>query len=107
MAPPSWATSEQLTFLRSYIPIFVDSTAKETQSKFWPRLSEDWFSHWPELDVLVKDGKLPPQCSAADSDASDDPDASNAKYRLTNEERELYGAAIKTHKQVSDQLAEK
>ena len=103
MAPPSWATSEQLTFLRSYMPIFVDYTAKETQSKFWPRLSEDWFSRWPELDVLVKDGKLPPQCSTADPDAPDDPDASNPKYQLTNEERELYGVAIKMRKQVSAQ----
>jgi len=54
------ATSEQLTFLRSYVPIFADYTAKETQSKFWPRLSEDWFSRWSELDVLIKDGHLPP-----------------------------------------------
>ena len=100
MAPPSWATSEQLTFLRSYMPIFVDYTTKETQSKFWPCLSEDWFSHWPELDVLIKDGKLPPQCSVADPDA---PDASNPKYRLTNEECELYGVAIKMRKQVSAQ----
>ena len=103
MAPPSWATSEQLTFLCSYMPIFVDYTAKETQSKFWPHLSEDWFSRWPELDVFVKNGKLPPQCSVADPDMPDNPDASNPKYRLTNEEHELYGAAIKTCKQVNAQ----
>ena len=103
MAPLSWATSEQLTFLRSYMPIFVDYTTKETQSKFWPCLSEDWFSRWPELDILVKDGKLPPQCSVADPDAPDDPDTSYPKYQLTNKEHELYGAAIKTRKQVSAQ----
>ena len=93
MAPPNWATSEQLTFLRSYIPIFADYTAKETQSKFWPRISEDWFSRWPELDVLIKEGRLPPQARSANPDAP---------YLLTDEERELYGTAIQTRKQVSD-----
>jgi hypothetical protein len=101
MAPPNWATSEQLEFLRSYIPIFVEYTAKENQSKFWPRLSEDWFGRWPELDVLIKDGQLPPQAGASDSDMPDDPDAANPRYRLTKEERELYGSAIQTRKQVS------
>jgi len=101
MAPSSWATSEQLKFLHSYIPIFVDYTAKETQSKFWPRLSEDWFSRWPELDVLIKDGQLPPQAGTSDPDGPEDQDAVNPKYQLTKEERELYGAAIQTRKQVN------
>ena len=101
MAPPNWATSDQLKFLRSYVPIFIEHTEKETQSKFWPRLSEDWFSRWPELDRLIKDGKLPPQASAGGHDAPDDADAMNARYKLTNEERELYGEAIKTRKHVS------
>jgi hypothetical protein len=100
MAPPNWATSEQLEFLRGYIPTFVDYSAKENQPKFWARLSEDWFSRWPELDVLIKDGQLPPQCRP-DPDTPDNSDAINPKYRLSNEERELYGAAIKTRKQVS------
>jgi hypothetical protein len=99
MAPPNWATSEQLQFLRSYVPIFVDYTAKENQSKFWPRLCEDWFSRWPELDVLIKDGRLPPQASAANPNAPDDADA--MRYKLTEVERELYGSAIRTRKQVS------
>jgi len=101
MAPPNWATDEQLKFLRDYIPVFVDYTAKETQSKFWPRLNEDWFNRWPELDVLIKNGQLPPQVSASDPDAPGDHDSENPRYQLTNEERELYGAAIKTRKQVS------
>jgi len=101
MAPKNWATSEQLDFLRSYIPIFVNYTANDNQSKFWPRLNEDWFSHWPELDVLVKNGQLPPQASASDSDAPNDRDDEHPRYQLTNEERELYGAAIKTCMQVS------
>jgi hypothetical protein len=92
---------EQLKFLRSYVPIFIEHTEKETQSKFWPRLTEDWFSRWPELDILIKDGKLPPQASAGDHNAPDDADAMNARYKLTNEERELYGEAIKTRKHVS------
>lgn len=93
MAPPNWATNEQLEFLRSYTSIFADYTAKENQSKFWPRLSEDWFSRWPELDVLIKDGHLPPQARIANPEAP---------YQLTTAERELYGAAIKTRKQVSE-----
>ena len=101
MAPPNWATSEQLKFLRDYVPTFVDYSAKENQSKFWPRLSKDWFSRWPELDGLIKDGKLLPQCSAADPDAPDDCNATNPKYRLSNEEREIYGAAINTRIKVS------
>ena len=101
MAPSSWATSEQLKFLHSYIPIFVDHTAKETQSKFWPRLSEDWFGRWPELDILIKDGRLPPQAGTSDPDAPEDHDTVNPRYQLTKEERELYGAAIQTRKQVN------
>ena len=101
MAPPNWATSEQLEFLRSYVHIFVEYTAKENQSKFWPRLSEDWFSRWPELDVLIKDRRLPPQASANNPNTSDEADGMNARYELTKEEREIYGAAIKTRKQVS------
>src|SRR6267378_3840972 len=88
MAPPHWATSKQLIFLRGYIPIFIKYTVKENQSKFWPRLNEDWFSRWPELDVLIKDGRLPPQ--AANRDTPDD-SATVTKYKLTNEEREIYG----------------
>lgn len=101
MAPPNWATSEQLEFLCSYAPIFVEHTANETQSKFWPHLSENWFSHWPELNVLIKDRQLPPQASTANPDAPDDANAMNARYKLMNEERELYGAAIRTYKEVS------
>jgi len=98
MAPPHWATSEQLEFLRGYISIFIEHTVKETQSKFWPRLTEDWFSRWPELDVLIKDGRLPPQ--AANPDTPDD-SATMTRYQLTDEEREIYGRAIKTRKEVS------
>jgi len=104
MAPPNWATSEQLHFLRGYIPIFVEYTAKENQSKFWPRLNEAWFSCWPELDVLIKENKLPPQASTSDPDAPDDPNRETPRYQLTIEERELYGTAIQTRKQVSVHL---
>ena len=93
MAPPRWATSEQLEFLRGYIPIFNEYTAKENQSKFWPRLTEDWFSRWPELDVLIQDGRLPLQAVNPDS-------AMVTRYQLTNEEREIYGNAIQTCKEV-------
>jgi hypothetical protein len=101
MAPPNWATSEQLKLLRSYIPIFIDYTASKKQSKFWPCLNEDWFAHWPELDVLIKDGKLPPEVSTSDPNVPDDYDGENPRYKLTNKEYELYEAAIKTRKQVS------
>ena len=98
MALPNWATEEQLAFLCSYISVFADYTAKKSQSKFWPRLSEDWFSRWPVLDVLIKDGHLPPEARAVDPDAPEDVDAINPKYQLTQEERDLYGGAIKTRK---------
>jgi hypothetical protein len=101
MAPPCWATSEQLELLCSYIPLFVEYTAKENQSKFWPRLKEDWFSRWPELDVLVKSGRLPPQASTSDPDALDDLDAEGPRYQLTDAEREIYGTAIETRRKVS------
>ena len=102
MAPPNWATNEQLAFLRSYISIFADYSAKENQSKFWPRLSEDWFSRWPELDALIEAGHLPPEARAVDLDTPEGADTINPKHQLTKEERELYGVAIKTRKQVSD-----
>ena len=101
MAPSSWATSKQLKFLNDYIPIFVNYSVKETQSKFWLWLCEDWFSHWPELNVLIKEGKLPPQCSAANPNVPDDCNVTDPKYQLSKEEHKLYGDAIKTCKQVS------
>src|SRR5437899_2644437 len=101
MAPPNWANNEQLKFLRDYIPTFIDYAANDKQSKFWARLNEDWFSRWPELDVLIKDGKLPPEASTSDPDVLDDHGGENIRYKLTNEERELYGAAIQARKQVS------
>jgi hypothetical protein len=101
MAPPNWATAEQLQFLCNYIPIFIDYTVKENQSKFWPRLNEDWFSHWPELDVLIKNGQLPPQASASSPDTPHGGDSENTRYQLTEREREIYGEAIETRKQVT------
>ena len=101
MAPPNWATGKQLEFLHSYVPIFIEHTEKETQSKFWPHLTEDWFSRWPELDILIKDSKLPLQASAGNHNAPDNANEMNARYKLTNEEQELYGEAIKMHKHVS------
>ena len=98
MAPPHWATSEQLKFLCGYISIFIEHTVKENQSKFWPHLTEDWFSHWPELNVLIKDGHLPLQ--AANPNMPDD-SAMMTRYQLMDEEQEIYGRAIKTHKEVS------
>jgi hypothetical protein len=64
-------------------------------------LSEDWFSRWPELDVLIQGGQVPPQASASNPEVPEDPDTANPRYRLTKEERELYGAAIQARKQVS------
>ena len=101
MAPPNWATGEQLKFLRSYIPIFIEHTAKETQSKFWLHLYKDWFNDWPELDVLIEDGRLPPQASTADPSAPDNLDEEGPKYQLMKGEHEIYGAAIETRRKVS------
>ena len=104
MAPPCWATSEQLDFLRRYIPIFIEYTAKENQSKFWPRLNEDWFSRWPELDALIKDGRLPSQVGSSNTDAPGDLGAEGPRHQLTDAEREIYGAAIETRRKVSISL---
>lgn len=101
MAPPSWATAEQLTFLCGYMPIFADYTEKEKQAKFWPQLNENWFKRWPELDALIKDGQLPPEADPSDPDTPGDHNGESPRYQMTNEERELYGAAIQTRKQVS------
>jgi hypothetical protein len=101
MAPPNWASSEQLTFLRSYIPIFVSYTAEGNQLKFWSRLNEDWFGRWPELDVLISNGQLPPQASTSDPDAPDDPNRENPRYKMTSKECEVYGTAIKARTEVS------
>lgn len=101
MASPNWATSEQLKFLHNYIPIFIDYTAKEKQLKFWACLGEDWFSLWPELNTLIKDHKLPPQATISNSDMPEDPDTAIPRYQLTEEECELYRAAIQICKQVN------
>ena len=98
MAPRRWATAEQLKFLRDYMPIYVDYTEKEKQPKFWPRLNEDWFSCWPELDVLVKDGQLPAQAHSSDPNAPGDPNGGSPRYQMTDKECEIYGTAIQKRK---------
>ena len=64
-------------------------------------MNQDWFSHWPELNDLIKDGKLPREASTSDPDVPGDHNGESPRYKPMNDECELYGAAIQARKQVS------
>src|SRR5277367_3620726 len=92
MAPPCQSTPEQLKFVESYLADYLKYTLEKRQPTFWALLSEAWFSRWPELDVLISSGVLPPE--AGESDGA-------TPYTWPEEHTKLYQQAIKAWKTVS------
>ena len=86
MAPPCQSTPEQLEFLEGYLADYLKYTLEKRQPTFWALLSEAWFSRWPELDVLISSGVLPPE--AAERDGA-------PPYTWPEEHTKLYQQAIK------------
>ncbi|KAJ7792842.1 hypothetical protein B0H14DRAFT_2623461 [Mycena olivaceomarginata] len=78
MAPPSWTTPEQRTWLHSWMLSFIQKQAEGKLNKFWPAMMEAWFKEFPEHEAL---GLTLPS----------DPNAAP----LTDAELVLLGAAIK------------
>ncbi|KAJ6603520.1 hypothetical protein DFH09DRAFT_1354680 [Mycena vulgaris] len=55
MPPPSWASTEQATFLAAELPAYL--AAKENSKKiplvrYWNSLDDRWFQNWPEEAAL-------------------------------------------------------
>lgn len=59
MAPPRWQTPSQLEFLRSYLSSYLLHVSNGKLSKFWPVVTEAWFSKWPEIDAQKALNNIP------------------------------------------------
>ena len=83
MAPVSWATVEQTTYLEARIPAYEAVRPTKIFGGFWASLFEDWFKTYPEHSVLFP--------TKAESD-------------LTEEDKSEIGKAIEVQRQVSMSL---
>ncbi|KAJ7280887.1 hypothetical protein C8J57DRAFT_1711843 [Mycena rebaudengoi] len=52
MAPKPWASDEQLAFLQSKLPRFIEMQAEQKLHLFWPGVQEAWFRQFPEEPML-------------------------------------------------------
>lgn len=51
MAPRSWATNEQQTFLISHLDEFFDMQSSGKLASFWAQIQNSWFQWWPEAGM--------------------------------------------------------
>lgn len=47
MAPPVWATDEQLVRLNAFLPTYLDYGERANYPECWPQLLLPWFKSWP------------------------------------------------------------
>ena len=59
MAPPSWTTAEEVTWLQAKIGNYLTHKAEKTLWKFWPQMQEGWFRAFPEESRLNLPGLTP------------------------------------------------
>ncbi|KAJ7761381.1 hypothetical protein B0H16DRAFT_1719547 [Mycena metata] len=52
MAPRSWATTEQIVWLQTWMPEFIRRQAEHKLHLFWPAMLEAWVHKWPEHAAL-------------------------------------------------------
>ncbi|OBZ69151.1 hypothetical protein A0H81_10930 [Grifola frondosa] len=52
MAPPSWATPDELAWLQAHAEDYLTHQKLGTLPKFWSTLSEDWYKAFSEGDRL-------------------------------------------------------
>ncbi|KAG6375187.1 hypothetical protein JVT61DRAFT_3396 [Boletus reticuloceps] len=52
MPPTRWMTPEQAEFLTGLYPTYLEHTAAKSYHRFWAGLYADWFTKWPEREVL-------------------------------------------------------
>jgi hypothetical protein len=48
MAPAEWAVGAQKLYLEGLMVSYALAAQKHQYNKFWPKMSEGWFSSWPE-----------------------------------------------------------
>jgi hypothetical protein len=77
--PATWTTQEQAEFLKEELPKFLTAQRQERTPRYLKDLMEQWFTRWPERDILFPDVEDVP---------------------LTSEENEKLAAAIATRKKV-------
>jgi hypothetical protein len=54
MAPKPWTTEPQLDLLKKYIPQFLAAQAAKKTVKLWPKLFGEWFTLFPEEDIVFQ-----------------------------------------------------
>jgi hypothetical protein len=81
--PATWTTDEQVVFLKEELLKFLTAQRQECTPQYLKELMEQWFTRWPERDILF-------------------PDAGDAP--LTSEENENLAAAVATRKKVRPYL---
>lgn len=66
MAPKTWASDPQHTYLNRKLEVYLQLQANKKGSRsdkkltrFFDELFSEWFLNWPEVDACVLEGKLP------------------------------------------------
>ncbi|KAJ7169287.1 hypothetical protein C8R43DRAFT_945233 [Mycena crocata] len=86
MTPRTWHGEKHQVFFQKWMPIYIRCQAERRLYKFWGPMFQDWFSQFPEEDILG----LP--IFNAEGDVPDAP-------TLTDEQRVALGKAISARKQ--------
>lgn len=79
MAPATWTTEEQASFLQNHMAEYLTHTEGKTYHWFWANLNAAWFVKWPERAARMPGIEGP----------------------LTPAQEEFLGKAIETRKNVS------
>lgn len=88
MAPPVWATDEQLVRLNGFLPTYLEHGERNNYPECWPKLFIPWFESWPagpiplpNLDatqptpaIIQTEGRTAKQITAAKAKAKRDAD---------------------------------
>ncbi|KAN0088021.1 hypothetical protein V8E55_006642 [Tylopilus felleus] len=55
MAPATWTTDEQCTFLKEWLVLYLTYTENKDYYHFWPSFFSAWFMRWPERSAAFPD----------------------------------------------------
>ena len=55
MAPATWTTDEQSTFLKEWLVVYLNHTEDKDYYRFWPAFFSTWFMQWPEKSEAFLD----------------------------------------------------
>ena len=59
-----WATKEQLGFMTSHLPGYLEAQLTKEYSGFWPDFYQAWFTQWPERREVFPDKPMDEQLTA-------------------------------------------